>query len=582
MSRSSRARPARDGVQLGGSERPAERGDQFAAERAGVVARSAGMAAPAPGEVAGRVAWRPPSASSAASRAAPSPRRSGDASAQQRIGNPRERRHDDDRPLGRARPDDADEPTDRRRVGDRGPTEFGDDHNGRSRRRSLVLPPRAAPRSGSPDPPRPGGIVPQDHDPEVEDGACRGCGRRSPSCRRRGRGRAGVAGGRPACPPRSAVRRRRKVGDTRVARNPAAPARACSGVTFPPKPTDTVLHVAVDTGTRLVCALSVKSAGSIAAGTERAEDLPGFPLDLFFFAAMNGITLPRMSSDGDAGVARARDRLHRRDEELLHAERPVQGRQRQRERRREQLGLVRIAPDQPRAARWRSISPRWSSVRLGDQQRDVRRPSGGSACSSPRTRRPARTPARSAPPPGRRARENTIGAGSGGATAGDDETGDPVRQRRRSRASAPRRHTGFPALADDAASAASSNHGWSARSRTNFWPTVPVAPRTQTGICALMRRLACKEIGGQAHVELDAAREDRPSGCARGRCARPGSCPGRADIPRPRRGGAAGRWRSSRPWSPNPAARCRLYRTAARPERSSGDARREQLRGSPP
>ena len=39
----------------------------------------------------------------------------------------------------------------------------------------------------------------------------------------------------------------------------------------------------------------------------------------------------------------------------------------------------------------------------------------------------------------------------------------------------------LPALADDAATAAISNQGWSARSRTNFWPTVPVAPRMQTG-----------------------------------------------------------------------------------------------------
>ena len=48
---------------------------------------------------------------------------------------------------------------------------------------------------------------------------------------------------------------------------------------------------------------------------------------------------------------------------------------------------------------------------------------------------------------------------------------------------------GRPALADDAATAAISNHGCSARSRTNFWPTVPVAPSMATGIFAVMRPL---------------------------------------------------------------------------------------------
>ena len=44
-----------------------------------------------------------------------------------------------------------------------------------------------------------------------------------------------------------------------------------------------------------------------------------------------------------------------------------------------------------------------------------------------------------------------------------------------------------PALCSEAVTATISNQGWSARSRTNFWPTVPVAPRMATGYLGLMR-----------------------------------------------------------------------------------------------
>src|SRR5206468_9596044 len=38
----------------------------------------------------------------------------------------------------------------------------------------------------------------------------------------------------------------------------------------------------------------------------------------------------------------------------------------------------------------------------------------------------------------------------------------------------------LPTLLSDAATALTSNHGWWARSWTNFWPIIPVAPRTAT------------------------------------------------------------------------------------------------------
>src|SRR4051812_1594827 len=67
---------------------------------------------------------------------------------------------------------------------------------------------------------------------------------------------------------------------------------------------------------------------------------------------------------------------------------------------------------------------------------------------------------------------------------------------------------GFPALADEAATAATSNQGWSASNRTNFWPTVPVAPRIETGIRSAMT-IPREQVGSQPHIQLDALKQVR-------------------------------------------------------------------------
>ena len=117
-----------------------------------------------------------------------------------------------------------------------------------------------------------------------------------------------------------------------------------------------------------------RDGGRLYRGTSQvAEDLAGFRLDLFLFAADKRDHVAQQVERGNAGVPRSRRCLHGRDEELFKPERDMEWCQRHHEPRRR---AVRVRDDAtlPSPLLLLALEQRqMTRVYLGHQERHIRR-----------------------------------------------------------------------------------------------------------------------------------------------------------------------------------------------------------------
>ena len=161
----------------------------------------------------------------------------------------------------------------------------------------------------------------------------------------------------------------------------------------------------------------------------------------------------------------------------------------------EQFGLVRIAPDHPRVARWVSMSATWSLLISGTSSgtsgaiRWLRElltttcPALAKASSiSPATEASmAEKTSSGAPLPGRASCTTRSASSAGGGTGSFHDAASRYF---------------CPADRSLAPTQVSLNQGCAASCAMNCWPTIPVAPRTPTSIRCDITVLCCSSAAG--------------------------------------------------------------------------------------
>ena len=226
--------------------------------------------------------------------------------------------------------------------------------------------------------------------------------------------------------------------------------------------------------------------GSGACGRRRRRSVPRISqrlgLDLLLLAAADvGDHVVRDVQGGDAGVAGAGEGLQRDHGHALEAERAVQ---RGQGHGQADHAAVRVGDDvaAARALALHGQRVEVVGVDLGDEQRHVgvhavvARVGDHGVALARRAPSPPRRPPRSRGPR-RGASSGTCSSQFVTVSVGHARAGSGVasRQVHASR-------YGLPAERSEAATSATSNQGWSARSWMKRWPTAPVAPSTPTGI----------------------------------------------------------------------------------------------------